>query len=86
VECRRCSDCQSYSHHWLDNPDFGNDPADAEYPTGNQYICKHCDAVGDECKICDGSGECAGLDCRTCKSEGIMVAKPRTYEELERGR
>jgi hypothetical protein len=45
-QCRRCDECRVGPHHWLDNPDLGNDPGEADYPTGVEYICKHCPAVG----------------------------------------
>lgn len=89
MECRRCSDCANSSHHWLNNGDFGNDEAEAEEPTGNSHVCKHCDAVGNECQECDGTGEvmddegCVGFECKACNGEGVIVSKRRTYAEFE---
>ena len=79
-ECRRCSECLGNSHHWLDNPDGGNDPAESEHDPERTHICKHCDAVGDECDECGGSGrgECVGRDyenCCVCDGEGVVVVE-----------
>jgi hypothetical protein len=88
MACERCSDCLESTHHWLENGDFGNDEADAEGPTGNSHICKHCDAVGDECDECEGSGEiedenAVGQTCQKCDGEGVVLAKRRTFAEFE---
>ena len=84
MTCRRCAECANSEHHWMDNGDFGNDPDDSEYPTGNEYICKHCDAVGDECPECDGTGE--GEDavspmCPKCNGEGVVATMPKVFED-----
>jgi hypothetical protein len=89
MTCRRCSECEGQDHHWLDNQDFGNDPDEAEDPTGNQYVCKHCEAVGNECNECEGEGEimddeaCHGSECPVCDGRGIVRSKPRSFEEVE---
>lgn len=88
MECRRCSECQGMTHHWMPNDDFGNDPDEAEDPTGNEYACKHCDAVGDECSPCEGAGEIvdeiAGIciECPSCVGEGVALALPRSHESM----
>lgn len=76
--CPRCSECEWADHHWLENPDFGNDPDDAEYPVNVTHICKHCDATGSECEACDGTGEyetedCVGVDCPDCGANGVIA-------------
>ena len=74
------------SHHWIDNPDFGADPDDAEGPTDVTHLCKHCDAVGDHCPTCEGLGdhdcdpdpEDGSIDwefCPTCHGEGVIARK-----------
>ena len=89
-ECRRCSDCRGNTHHWLENPDAGNDPAESEHDPERTHVCKHCDAVGDECDECGGSGrgECVGRDedgscdyenCCVCDGEGVIVVES-TFE------
>ena len=68
-----------------------DDPA-AELPDaiGPEFVCKHCDAVGEECPACEGLGttpdfdDPAGLDglsledeCPTCEGWGVIeVARP----------
>jgi hypothetical protein len=77
VTCRRCSECADSLHHWHVNGDFGN-----------AYVCKHCDAVGDECSACEGTGElmdeegCNSTACPACNGEGIVESRPRSYEDL----
>lgn len=91
--CRRCSECVGCEHHWLDNTEFGAinecglDRPDA---TGNEYMCKHCPAVGDECENCGGDGsidgkddECSAACCPTCRGRGVIVARPKRFEELD---
>jgi hypothetical protein len=93
--CRRCSVCEGASHHWLDNPDFGEDQPDEE--GGNveaTHVCKHCDALGMECEACDGSGyvgyspayvsfgEIVGPDaenCQKCNGEGVILFNPAEW-------
>lgn len=75
--CRRCAECKGMSHHWLDNPDFGNDEdPDAESPDA-EYACKHCDATGDECSGCGSFGEVTDrtdrwITCKCCDGEGVI--------------
>jgi DnaJ-class molecular chaperone len=89
MECRRCSECEGSTHHWLDNDDFGNAEDDAEGPTGNSHVCKHCDVVGDECEECGGSGEQIdegggfNFACPTCVGEGVVPAKRETFAEFQ---
>ena len=66
--CRRCSECRNSDHHWMDNPDFGNDDPDAE-PEHNpnvSHICKHCEQEGYEC------GGCGGEGCEECNGAGVL--------------
>ena len=76
--CRRCSECVGQSHHWLSNPDFGNDDED-EGRTAREFDCKHCDAAGRECDVCGGSGRGEGDDdsqCLECDGEGVIQVAP----------
>lgn len=73
-KCRRCSECRDSEHHWMPNPDFGDDwYEDAEHPEA-EYICKHCDALGEECRECEGHGSPHGSEdeCEQCWGEGIV--------------
>lgn len=92
-ECRRCIECEGSEHHWMENGDFGADDDDPDYledehrqPTGNMFICKHCDAVGDDCPKCGGSGEASdapeGVPCFDCGGDGIVVVEPRKFSDL----
>jgi hypothetical protein len=71
----------------MHNPDFGNDPAEADHPVWATHICKHCPALGRECDECggDGQGEWTGRDedgddewdnCTICAGEGVIEVKP----------
>jgi hypothetical protein len=51
--CRRCSECDGYSHHWLPNGSFGDE---REENNEAAFECKHCNALGDECPDCLGDG------------------------------
>jgi hypothetical protein len=89
MDCRRCSDCLDLDHHWMPNGDFGNE-GDPERPdaTGNEYVCKHCDAVGDECPDCDAPPEDLDwdnylTDCDRCCGRGVAVAEPITFAALQ---
>ena len=71
-KCPRCAECFDSPHHWLDNPDFGNDGLDPDFPLEHpadvMYVCKHCDAFGNECERCEGGG------CDWCEFQGIVEA------------
>lgn len=75
MTCRRCSECENSSHHWLPNPNLG-DAEEGEH-SGHAYCCKHCDAQGNECEACYGSG-CAdedgpeSVECPECNGEGVI--------------
>lgn len=62
-ECKRCSECRNSKHHWICNGEF--------------YDCKHCDAKGEMCDECDGTGE-DGLGkfihdlCPHCDGHGVI--------------
>jgi hypothetical protein len=58
AQCRRCSECPDYSHHWLEDP--GSHHA-------WDFVCKHCPAKGSECPDCHGSG------CDPCNGEGVIL-------------
>jgi DnaJ-class molecular chaperone len=75
-ECRRCAECKDSPHHWMHNPDFGNDEPEAENPDAD-FICKHCEALGDECESCNGLGEnfTATGPCETCDGDGVIERK-----------
>jgi len=74
-KCRRCSECQGMSHHWMENSNFAMDESCGEFfdpdePTDCTHICKHCDARGEECGICGGEG------CSACGGEGVVELLP----------
>lgn len=56
--CRVCSECQGYSHHWIEHC------REAEWGMYT-HVCKHCDMTGMECEDCDGDG------CVNCDNEGV---------------
>ena len=66
--CRRCSECVGMSHHWMLE-------CDEKSPQGF-FRCKHCDTVGMECALCDGSGRDNPLSkdaiCPECDGEGVV--------------
>jgi hypothetical protein len=75
--CRRCSECDGATHHWIDNDEaYGEeDPS---------HACKHCDATGDECETCGGDGERISPDghnlglCLACDGYGVVECRTRT--------
>ena len=88
MACRRCSECKGDVHHWLESV-YGDEPIDEFSPS---HICKHCDAVGDQCETCEGDGDVPviGLDddggfvdrearCPSCKGYSV-VERPTTAE------
>ncbi len=89
--CQRCSECEGHSHHWLNNPDLGNDPADSDERTDVTHVCKHCPAVGNECELCGGTGEgdeepgawadgdCDYPECPECHGEGVVPASKEAH-------
>lgn len=77
AKCPRCSECIGCDHHWMNNSDFGNDPADSEDPVNVTHVCKHCEATGSECERCEGTGEDVidgdfGVECPDCKGSGVV--------------
>ena len=81
TRCRRCEDCRLRSHHWLHNPHYGDFSGgeDAVEP-GAEFLCKHCDAIGSECLMCDGGGKVAAdpdatrvRPCPDCSGEGVTL-------------
>jgi hypothetical protein len=69
VSCRRCAECETYLHHWIDDL---RDPDGDEFLPGD-YGCKHCGARGQQCSACDGTG-CwnDSRNCSLCKGEGVV--------------
>lgn len=75
--CRRCSECEHYSHHWMWSPQGSEDDMMPD------YCCKHCNAIGDECGECHGDGcdpnpkpsERSGDPdpCPECGGEGVIL-------------
>lgn len=87
-ECRRCVDCADSSHHWMENDDWDEfedrEPTDEEMENHPSFACKHCDAVGEYCPRCDGSGEAQWIEggfhsilrvaeCPDCRGEGVIL-------------
>jgi hypothetical protein len=96
--CMRCGECENSDHHWLPNPDFGNDPDESEHSVEHSHICKHCPVYGDECPACKGTGcngdpkNMATKDCPECDGDGVKLfvaaapkksRKPRTKRAAE---
>ena len=82
--CRRCTVCEDMPHHWLPDPDMSEPPR-------YDHICKHCDAVGQSCDLCEGDGidsddEEGENVCGACDGAGVhyledMPADMRENEE-----
>ena len=82
MPCRRCSECEGMTHHWLPDCD------DAVPPTYTA-VCKHCEAVGDECPVCADNEDDLEEDdleedeeeleaaelCRCCHGAGIVYLR-----------
>jgi hypothetical protein len=67
--CRRCTTCEGMRHHWIEDPDEDD-------PDAPDYACKHCDARGVECEVCDGDGtDEDGELCAVCNTEGVIRAE-----------
>jgi len=77
MNCRRCTECEGRSHHWLEDPEAFDDQW-RELP--GEYACKHCDQRGEECPECGGDGgqwldddgADVALNCPCCKGEGVI--------------
>lgn len=67
--CRRCSECDGMSHHWIPDP---MDPSDPDYLPGD-YACKHCEQRGDCCDECSEEG------CESCNHEGVIPLTPAEH-------
>lgn len=69
TKCRRCSECRSNSHHWIEDIDDNDPPA-------FDYSCKHCEQKGHECPACYGFGNSemdgSGKQCKACNAEGVL--------------
>ncbi len=61
--CRACSECDG-NHHWIDGD-----------MVESTHVCKHCDAIGDQCEACDGGGEGDGGNglCVACAGYGVIL-------------
>ena len=81
--CRRCSECNGASHHWIYNSVFGNESEEREN-NAVTHVCKHCNAVGIECEECNGEGvvdsggvqpwgEWINVPCPECNGEGVVL-------------
>ena len=72
--CSRCPGCESRTLHWVGNCYFGN-PYAPPPMRENSHECKHCDALGDECCDCQGSGKVENdAVCALCKGEGVVLS------------
>lgn len=82
-KCRRCSDCEGASHHWLPNGNFGNDPSnphdEEDYNVQATHLCKHCPVFGMECEACQGEG------CDSCEHEGVVLLAAKAAEVVGAG-
>lgn len=75
MECRRCDECRGMSHHWMPDPH----PVSYDDERVWDYVCKHCDVVGEECEACWGDG------CEECGHEGVVPIGRRDVEEDDDG-
>jgi len=64
--CRRCTTCEDFEHHWLEDP---------QPDVVTDWACKHCPARGVECPVCDGD-EDEAEDCDTCGGAMVVRAEP----------
>lgn len=85
TKCRRCSECEGRSHHWIADP---MDPDDAEWEPGD-HGCKHCSQRGDGCDRCAGDGQLFNDDngydddaplCPDCRGEGVVPISEQDYD------
>ena len=69
-ECRRCSECEGC-------PITGWTTRISAAKGMPRISCKHCEALGDECEACGGSGEGTTADdlCVQCGGEGVILDK-----------
>lgn len=68
TSCRRCVDCEGSPHHWTEDP--------RPY-SATDWACKHCEARGIACPICDGDEE-DQIGCALCGGEGVVEVVGRT--------
>lgn len=68
--CRRCSECEHYSHHWMYAPSSDED-------NNADHECKHCNALGDTC------GECMGDGCATSQRNDDRIGDPDPCPECD---
>lgn len=68
MECRRCAECETSDHHWIEGGYSG--PVDNPWP---YYACKHCNTVGQDCPRCH-SNEGTIEACLECEGDGIVLA------------
>jgi hypothetical protein len=68
------------SHHWVENTSFADDD-EIEENNSTTHLCKHCDAMGQECLVCFGDGYDATepedaehpAPCPHCGGEGVLL-------------
>jgi hypothetical protein len=76
IACRRCSECEGRTHHWMADPHDPDNADDEDRELPGDFGCKHCEQRGDECGDCEGAypleiDEEAAL-CLTCGGEGVV--------------
>lgn len=64
--CRRCTTCEDYEHHWVEDP---------QPNVITDWACQHCPARGVECPVCDGD-EDEAVDCDVCGGAMVVRAEP----------
>lgn len=89
MKCRRCTECPTAPHHWIESM-FATD--DDEWQPGD-YGCKHCDARGVMCPLCGGDGKPFVDDpdyedgfCVECDGWGVIEMNAAMIGEAEKER
>ena len=75
-KCRRCVECAGMTHHWISNDE-------CEGPDDPEFVCKHCDAIGETCRACCGDGGLEDETCQACGGEGVIALKAEAVQEGE---
>ena len=81
MACRKCAECRELDHHWVDNSDFGDED---EENNACDMICKHCEALGDACDNCSGTGDDWGEPCAECDGNGVCLKVDGKTDESEK--
>lgn len=79
---KRCSECESFDHHWIDDMDEEG----PEHDYGITHSCKHCNAVGIECDNCSGSGsdpDDEDVRCDDCNGSGVVFHYYRQSDPIQ---